>query len=87
MDKLVLLPDSNGAVIWDTCISIAYLISIFLSTSIIAFHMKTYAHFWKQELIMDSVMLVDIILIFFTAFADETENSTSLYNKSLKAII
>ena len=47
MNKLVLIPDSLTKLTWDMFANSVYLINIYISSGIIAFHMKAYDHFWR----------------------------------------
>lgn len=88
MNKLVLVPDSYTKLTWDMFANTVYLINIIISSSIIAFHMKTYDHFWRYELGIDCIVFIDMTLYFFTAFEGPSEEADEQrYNKNLKSII
>ena len=86
MNKLVILPNSNAKVTWDLFANLAICFSILVSSTMIAFHGEIYDHMWKQELIVDIILLFDMILYFFTAIEGGQIEDTR-YNTNLKQIM
>jgi hypothetical protein len=61
-------PTSTQKITWDIIANVAYVVSIFLSTYIMAFDMLIYEKFVVVELVCDAIVVWDIIMYFFTAF-------------------
>lgn len=73
LDKLVLVPDRPIKLTWDLLANTIYLVNIFVSSTLLAFNLLTYQHFWHIEFAIDIVVFVDMMLYFFTAFEGESE--------------
>lgn len=61
-------PTSTQKIIWDIIANAAYVVSIFLSTYIMAYDMLIYENFVVVEIVCDTIICWDIIMYFFTAF-------------------
>ena len=74
--KYVINPTSRYMLLWNSLMAVIYLISIFMDTLIIGFHLYPLLtpSVSKASSSLSSIMLVDVILKFFLAFkANQTE--------------
>ena len=85
-DKLVIMPDRLFKMTFDFIVNMIYLISITTSSFLIAFHMMTFDSMYQLEMTIDAIVLIDMLLYFFTAY-EGTDSDDERYQTHLKAII
>ena len=71
---------------FDFIVNMIYLISITTSSFLIAFHMMTFDSMYQLEMTIDAIVLIDMLLYFFTAY-EGTDSDDERYQTHLKAII
>jgi hypothetical protein len=78
-DKLVILPDRLFKMIFDFIVNMIYLVSITTSSFLIAFHMMTFDSMYHLEITIDVIVIIDMILYFFTAYEGSDGESNDRY--------